>query len=60
MLTILGFISVLKLHYISVKLKSSYFIPDNRNKVCKYILDNEAWKALRSIKRKKQDFPLTF
>ena len=41
MLTTLGFTSVLKLHYVSVKLKSSYFIPDNRNEVCKYILDDE-------------------
>lgn len=51
-LTTLGFISVLKLHCVSVKLKlklhcvnvklkSSYFIPDNRNEVCKYILDDE-------------------
>lgn len=38
----LSFISVLKLHYVSVKLKSSYFIPDNGNEVCKYILDDEA------------------
>lgn len=41
MLTTLGFTSVLKLHYVSVKLKSSYFIPDSRNEVCKYILDDE-------------------
>lgn len=41
-LTTLGFLSVLKkLHCVSVKLKSSYFIPDNRNEVCKYILDDE-------------------
>ena len=41
MLTTLGFASVLKLHHVSVKLKSSYFVPDRRNEVCKYILDDE-------------------
>lgn len=41
MLTTLGFNSMLKLHYVSVKLKSSYFISDSRDEVCKYISDDE-------------------
>lgn len=53
MLTTLGFTSVLKLHYVSVKLKSSYFIPDSRNEVCKYILDDEVWKGSKSTKKEK-------
>jgi hypothetical protein len=36
---ILVFISGLKLGYVSVQLKSIYFIAGNRNEVCKYILD---------------------
>ena len=44
---------MLKLHYVSVKLKSSYFIPDSRNEVCKYILDDEVWKGSKSMKKEK-------
>ena len=43
---------MLKLHYVSVKLKSSYFISDSRDEVCKYILDDEVWKGSKSKKEK--------
>ena len=59
MLTTLGFASVLKLYHVSVKLKSSYFIPERRNEVCKYILDDEVWKGSKSTKKEK-DFSADF
>lgn len=46
---------MLKLHYVSVKLKSSYFISDSRDEVCKYISDDEVWKGSKS-KKKEKDF----
>lgn len=55
MLTTLGFNSMLKLDYVSVKLKSSYFISDSRDEVCKYISDDEVWKGSKS-KKKEKDF----
>lgn len=37
----LGFNLCIKRYYASVKLKSSYFISDSRDEVCKYISDDE-------------------